>query len=103
MRLSDRRISPKHSSPSGARTERAAVCSAEAPGGVLWEASADYSAEGRRTFWSVTELVESGRSPIERVDAAEAPASPEISIEIHPRRLMRLLRREEQPPEPPMQ
>jgi hypothetical protein len=81
--------------PSGSRTERAAVYSADAPGGLHSESAADFDASGRRTFWSVTDLVESGRTPVERVAAAEAPETPAVSVEVHSRRLMRLLRRDE--------
>lgn len=81
--------------PSGSRTERAAVYSADAPGGLHSESAADFDASGRRTFWSVTDLVESGRTPVERVEAAEAPETPAVSVEVHSRRLMRLLRRDE--------
>lgn len=81
--------------PSGSRTERAAVYSADAPGGLHSESAADFDATGRRTFWSVTDLVESGRTPVERVEAAEAPEPPAVSVEVHSRRLMRLLRRDE--------
>lgn len=98
--------------PSGSRTDRAAVYSADAPGGLHSESAADYDASGRRTFWSVTDLVESGRTPVERVDAAETPEPPAVSVEVHSRRLMRLLRRDERrtdeeaaptPPRVPMQ
>ena len=96
--------------PSGSRTERAAVYSADAPGGLHSESAADFDVSGRRTFWSVTDLVESGRTPVERIEAAEAPETPAVSVEVHPRRLMRLLRRDErrtdEPAEPapiPMQ
>lgn len=81
--------------PSSSRTERAAVYSADAPGGLHSESAADFDASGRRTFWSVTDLVESGRTPVERVDAAETPEPPAVSVEVHSRRLMRLLRRDE--------
>lgn len=95
------RVATTITHPSGARTERSALYSADAPGGLHWEATSDYDASGRRTFWSVTELVESGRTPVERVDASDAPATPEISVEIHSRRLMRLLRRDERRGEDP--
>ncbi len=81
--------------PSGSRTERTAVYSADAPGGLHSESAADFDGSGRRTFWSVTDLVESGRTPVERVEAADAPEKPAVSIEVNPRRLMRLLRRDE--------
>lgn len=81
--------------PAGGRTERTAVFSAEAPGGLHWEAAADYDASGRRTFWSVIDLVESGRTAVERVEAADRPTPPAVSVEVHSRRLMRLLRRDE--------
>ncbi|WP_197526192.1 hypothetical protein [Botrimarina colliarenosi] len=88
-------VSTTITQPDGSRTERSAVYSADAPGGLHWEATSVYDSQGRRTHWSVAELVESGRTPIERIEVSEATGLPEVAIEVRPRRFMRLLRREE--------
>lgn len=83
----------------GGRAAREAISAIEAPGGLVLETTSEYDATGRRLRWEVTELVAAGLTPEDEVPAAGAPsAEPAISIEVRPRRFLRMLRRESPPP-----
>lgn len=79
--------------PEGARSESFAVCSDQVPGGLHSESVTEYDASDRRLRWAVTRVVLAGQSP----DAAfPAPGQqPGVSIEVRPRRFLRMLRRED--------
>lgn len=78
--------------PSGARSERFAVHASEPPGGLLQESVVEHDAEGNRSRWATTRLIESGRTPKERVETTSQGAE-EKALEVRPRRLLRMLRR----------
>lgn len=89
-------VASVHTHHDGARTEREAIHSSAAPGGlhVMW--ATEYDASGRRVFWSVTELVASGLSEDDTVGGPDDEEdSAEATLEVRPRRFMRLLRRSE--------
>lgn len=81
--------------PSGERTEAFAIHGHDAPGGLFQRAVAEYDAAGVKTRWQVTRLVASGRTPTEDIGSPKPQAgSPSISVEVRPRRLLQLFRRD---------
>ncbi len=81
--------------PTGARTEAFAVRGDDPPGGLFSESLTEYNAEGRKTRWAVTRLIASGRTPAEAIGSGDRGDQPAVSVEVRPRRFLRLLRREE--------
>lgn len=92
--------------PTGERTEAFAIHGFDAPGGLYQEAVTEFDATGAKTRWQVTRLAASGRTPGEDIGSPKPQSGPpSISVEVRPRRLLRLFRRgeaadaEKEPPE----
>lgn len=82
--------------PTGARSEAFSVRGKDAPGGLFSESITEYDASGQKTRWAVTRLVASGRTPAENIGSQpDGDNIPAVSIEVRPRRFLRLLRRDE--------
>ncbi|QDT69555.1 hypothetical protein MalM25_24940 [Planctomycetes bacterium MalM25] len=82
--------------PTGERTEAFAIHGFDAPGGLHQEAVTEFDAAGAKTRWQVTRLVASGRTPSEDIGSPKPQnGPPSISVEVRPRRLLRLFRRGE--------
>lgn len=78
----------------GARNESYGVYAEAIPGGLLNESITETDATGRRTRWTVSELVAAGGSPDESIAYRhKEPGGAAVEVEVRPRRLLRLLRR----------
>lgn len=97
--VESRRVVTVSTHEDGARTEQSAVVSGAIPGGLYQTATTEYDSSGKRTLWSVMELVASGRSEEEIDSPLEEPDSATTTIEVRPRRFLRMLIRGERPAE----
>lgn len=81
--------------PDGSRSETFSVHSPDVPGGLYSQTTTEFDAEGNRLRWAVTTVMLAGTNPAESAELGPREGQPAVSIEVRPRRFLRLLRREE--------
>lgn len=81
--------------PDGSRSESFSVHSPDVPGGLYSQTTTEFDSAGNRLRWAVTTVMLAGTNPADSSELGPSVAQPAVSIEVRPRRLLRLLRREE--------
>lgn len=88
--------------PEGSQTEVFSIHSEDLPGGLFEEAVTEHDPQGHRRSWAVTRVIALGRTPAEQIEPnATLDAAPGVTIEVRPRRFLRMLRQGEQDVEEP--